>query len=167
MPTIVNRIPLDKVIEVRTFSDGSIVLFDAATNNIVELDEKKVTMLKYITATPWLILGWHTSTCIEQSLCALAEISAWKRRWPKYCKLCDGAGQFWIDSSRDTPGYYDPCFCSEARTCPRCGTRLALKEDCSGPCIRCQWNYNDRLPEVPECTCGDRRRELVGARANA
>lgn len=88
----------------------------------------------------------------------LDQRNAYIAKWPNYCRQCDGAGSHTFyesvpygstNVSMPVHEYCEGCTASQAegpQKCARCGA-LALKEDGSGPCSECGWNYDSALPE--------------------
>ena len=103
----------------------------------------------------------HSQKCKELVEKSARQIAMWEKRWPNYCRKCNGEGQF-ISYYNPSPsgvslgsGYIEdiePCICTENSICARCGSN-ALNEDGSGPCQVCDWNYDDCKPYPYECTC--------------
>lgn len=112
----------------------------------------------------------HNQKCLEfQKQCADRN-SAYKEKWPNFCKTCGGAGEFHF-TENGAPlgeGYWpmpmaDPCeACTNQGICPRCGKEGLTNEEKGdtstgdGPCKFCSWDYKDGgMPEEFDgfCSC--------------
>jgi hypothetical protein len=89
----------------------------------------------------------HTAECIQHQETVY---KPWLERWPKFCGDCNGAGAFHDWGDRYTPPSDEPCECTMAGRCARCGAQ-GLTEDGDGPCTACGWNYDDSVPA--DCIC--------------
>lgn len=108
----------------------------------------------------------HTPTCIKQTEDAIKRHQAWVKRWPNYCKKCDGVGILaqcdWVPygSGVTAMASYELCECLCDDCCPRCGEAMGTEDDWDGSdpvtCPHCGWNSMepDACPELPgPCTC--------------
>lgn len=83
-------------------------------------------------------------------------------KWPDYCRCCDGWGQFTYSYDPSPKGVSlssgwledaEPCpDCVEKGVCARCG-KDGLGLESEGPCLYCNWDYDNGLPTEPECWC--------------
>jgi hypothetical protein len=99
----------------------------------------------------------HTEKCIHQQAKQRMRRDRWVRLWPNYCRYCNGAGAFYWEELGSGP-MSEPCeYCTASGygICPRCGHDRALETHTGeGPCIHCNWNYDDACPpEVIEGPC--------------
>lgn len=79
--------------------------------------------------------------CAEQA-------AAWRLKWPKHCKACDGwGGSTFTQSHGPGPGeqMFDVCEAGAPEMCHRCG-EAGLTEDSEGPCTHCGWDFDDGAP---------------------
>lgn len=92
-------------------------------------------------------------------------------RWPRFCRLCEGAGFYWGGIDEFGQPNMDPCRCTgdEPVVCARCGEAGLDDETGEGPCSSCGWDYNDPLPPYDEwhgpcgCELDEWAAEAVGA----
>lgn len=107
-------------------------------------------------------MEFHTKNCMEYTYQSWQEIAAYAKQWPRYCRKCNGQGQF-EDRYDPSPagvslgsGFYtdyEPCdSCTGKLLCARCGEE-GLNGEGEGPCSYCGWNYGDYAPGIYECCC--------------
>lgn len=105
----------------------------------------------------------HSVECLERMARAVKLRTAWLSEWPDYCRHCHGQGAHYytfdpsptgVSLSAGTMEDAEPCDqCTEQGICARCGKAGLDPETGEGPCSHCGWNYDDGVPEMPECFC--------------
>ncbi len=124
--------------------------------------------------TEWVQVDgeWHTQQCLDNTEKYEQEKAEYEKRWPGYCRRCNGAGGHWYDYDPSPAGVSlaagsltdcDPCpECAEEKgVCPRCGTKMHKdwwQDD--EPCPHCGWDWlrgeSDALGP-PECYCWEHK----------
>jgi hypothetical protein len=124
----------------------------------------------------------HTENCLRAQALASAAQADYDRTWPRYCRSCNGRGQ-WHETYDPSPAGVclgpgtltaaGPCpDCIEAARCPRCARLFTRLHDDAGqilgldlPCAYCGWQEQDPgRPELPECWCATAEAEAVADR---
>lgn len=120
----------------------------------------------------------HTKACVEASIKAEKERADFFKKYPNYCKSCEGWGGFVYYENHGLPGagerIFDMCGdCIGNDICPRCGYQHPVKwqydetyfdggyevpffDEVDSNCLNCGWNCETDswgLPEVPPCYC--------------
>jgi len=119
----------------------------------------------------------HTRFCNDQFKKHDKIVTEYEKKWPNYCKKCNGWGGFWSQYDPSpagialAPGYmldFEPCDqCIEEGICPRCGQTSSLIElDVEDGddiiCPNCNWKSDNNcqdmsemwgLPQPPVCMC--------------
>lgn len=94
---------------------------------------------------------WERAEAIATALID-AKASAWRLRWPNYCRACGGWGGASFQQGHPygaTTAYetlFDPCDAKDATVCHRCGYQ-GFDEDHNGPCFWCKHEDDDGIPE--------------------
>lgn len=101
----------------------------------------------------------HTKECTEAQEKWKQEVTEYEKKYPNYCKACDGYGgeATKYDPSPPgvglSPGYmtdFCPCpECLEKDKCPQCGGNIYGEDVCPD----CGWEFGQGKPEQPECYC--------------
>lgn len=100
----------------------------------------------------------HTQWCLTQQKIREGLRTEWIRKWPNYCRKCEGWG---MNSVYESHGFafgpseqiMDVCKCTAVGKCPRCGSHAPDDVEELEVCMYCGWNYVDPDVPLPEWGC--------------
>lgn len=112
-------------------------------------------------------LHYHYQVTSFPTIGTEEDISMWEKRWPNYCRMCDGAGQqeysfdpspAGVSLSAGSMTDVEVCEgCTNKGVCPRCGgpawNPYDDLDDIPGPpCRFCHWNWGKGEDDVKPVT---------------
>ena len=131
--------------------------------------------LRTLSPFPWLWaklyrlhINGHSVPCWERWLSNRMARALYRWRWPYHCKMCEGAGGWFVDNGPNIHPEWDECRAMGEHDCHRCG-KMGLSNSWS-KCRFCGWHsdtpFSDgfRMARLYDCgsLCSTRLRNMGG-----